>query len=393
MSYPTEDPTFIMKKWSGLPLPASGLVIKGSYGFSSMMPTGAVYFPNGISCAVTYTVTPADLEDYKLQITKVTQKPKAQASAETDLVFKNKTLTFEVEATVGPKEMADKVTWETPDIGSSAKTEKSSGDKKKGIAKLKVTYKGLPENNSDFGTKTLKAKCEDIEKEDTKDVRIFFSRDGKDHPGEDSGKTRNWFHYWKQGGASAAVPQLDQFEFMSKTIGGGYNPANKKLEVDATAIDSIPARSETVTGCSHTPGTYSYTFNRESVKDIQAVAAIVAHELMHKQLFEGSTTENDRDGDAIGEIAEKSVLPVTCYFSKNEYPDKPSCSNTYQLSADLFFGSRGDLKGAKKKKEWDSADKQLKEFGDNEIKAIHAEQSRSCDTSKDWAFPGSQAGK
>ncbi len=48
-----------------------------------------------------------------------------------------------------------------------------------------VTYKKLPEGNDDFGSKTITASIPDMELSDSKDFRVFFERDGTDHP--DSG--------------------------------------------------------------------------------------------------------------------------------------------------------------------------------------------------------------
>ena len=98
-------------------------------------------------------------------------------------------------AEVTPAEMEEQVEWTLEGIGD-AEIEISP---EKG-ATVEIRVKGLPENNEDFGEKTLTARIPGDSDETT--LKIFFWPTAMNHPGEGNGETPNWFHYWSQTSAA-----------------------------------------------------------------------------------------------------------------------------------------------------------------------------------------------
>lgn len=94
-------------------------------------------------------------------------------------------VSFEVDAIGGST-----LTWDGAGDGSATTI---AGDKVEAVA----TFTGLPANNSDFGTKTVKLKL-DGAVVDTRTCEVFFPRDEKNHPNPGQGTTPNWFFYWLQ---------------------------------------------------------------------------------------------------------------------------------------------------------------------------------------------------
>jgi hypothetical protein len=103
-------------------------------------------------------------------------------------------LEFTLTADVTPASLADEVTWTLPDLQGSTRETLPPGAKGRTI---KVTYTNLPKNNSDFGSKTIKAvvKKDQCEGQAQKEIRFFFPAFAKNNPG---GIDPNWFYYWKQ---------------------------------------------------------------------------------------------------------------------------------------------------------------------------------------------------
>jgi hypothetical protein len=385
VTWHTMDPTWAVANLSGRPLPATGLTIHGTYSFSSPFPLPSVYIPAGVQCTVDYTYTPAGQEDPELVVTKLEQQG-ATAGAKTDFVFHNGKLVVLAEATVKPKDLVDSVEWEVPAIGSGAEPAvKKSVNRAKGIAKVRVTYAGLPADNDGFGEKTIRAFVTDPALNAARTFRVFFKRDGKDHPettGKSGAKTPNWYHYWSQGPA----PGLSDFEYVAGEDGGAYDPNTGERRIGADAVRPIPALDLSLS--SRTGGTAAVS--RERREGLAAVATIVAHENMHKHLFEGvppGTIEEDSPtpvpgdtyipGDRVGPLDESGTPPST----------DPGLRNTYGLAVSHFYPDpRNQPSRAQKRKYQD----QLDGFGDNEIKAIFAEKQAKWDASRDWAFPGSQ---
>lgn len=365
------------------PLPSSGLTLSGSIDniYASFYGIDDLYVD------FNWTLAPASQQEGSLEITKLKQLSLAQTGSETDFVFHNGRLVLSAEATVSPPELADQIEWDVPTIGSDDdRTVKITSNPLTGVSALLVTYKKLPESNDDFGSKTLTAKIADAGVSDAKDFRVFFDRDATDHPDSQSGsvKSANWYYYWSQG----PVPQLENFTYENTDKGGYYDWTTGKMTIGKTAASrAFGPMNQPLTDTK--TGTHSCTLVRDRVEGIQAVAAIIAHELRHKYLVE-KVVARDQDGDMVRYEEEEAVEPWTNY----EDP------NTYGLTVEMFYGdTQSYIDGGKtrrqrrqRKSEIDTATEQLAGVGDNEIKAIFAEKNRECDSAKDWAWPGSQSG-
>jgi hypothetical protein len=73
-----------------------------------------------------------------------------------------------------------------------------------------VAFSGLPEHYWHFGTK-FAAVYLDGERQDTERYEVFFPRDKKNHPGDDSGTTPNWYYYWMQTIEPATVGGVERY--------------------------------------------------------------------------------------------------------------------------------------------------------------------------------------
>jgi len=59
-----------------------------------------------------------------------------------------------------------------------------------------ATFTGLPQNNTDFGSKTVRLKYDGNEVANAQ-FEVFFMRDETNHPGNGAGNDPNWFYYWR----------------------------------------------------------------------------------------------------------------------------------------------------------------------------------------------------
>ena len=122
-------------------------------------------------------------------------------------------LEMEFEARVNLSQYEDQVQWIIPEIeGSTCVLEPASAQG----GKIKVTYKGLPEDNGQFGLKTIQAvvNAEGCRAEDSRQVKVFYSRDAKNNP---DGRYPNWFYYWKQTPAARPRGQMVNIEYGGST--------------------------------------------------------------------------------------------------------------------------------------------------------------------------------
>jgi hypothetical protein len=128
-------------------------------------------------------------------------------------------LEFTLTADVTPGALADEVVWTLPDVQGSTRTVTPANAKGRTV---KVTYTGLPKNNSDFGTKKVvatvtKGKCSG---EANKDLRFFFPALAKNNPG---GKEPNWFYYWKQTSACVGPARFGGDSMKCEVGAGGHD--------------------------------------------------------------------------------------------------------------------------------------------------------------------------
>jgi len=341
--------------------------------------------PGGTNTAISWRLGRAP---GKVHITKVEQKEGPRTADPRQVVFSSGTLTVVAEAQVSPPERARELKWEAPDIGE-VKGKVQSRVVEPGHVRAEITYAKLPAQNASFGSKDVKARLSD--QTDQKSFEVFFERDGKDHPagqGQDAG-TPNWFFYWKQG----AVPELDRFEFTEDPVmGGGYSLENKRLCVTQSSPDTFPAQDVNLRT---KDGAHSYHLVREKVKGIQAVAAVVRHELKHKELFDqvqwpgGKDPYWKRDGTVDPDIHpgndydEDSVPDGVETGSGSPWLDPFQACTYANFTIGLFFPDPKDAP--------DTQAKQVELKGDNELLAIVAERKRVCREDQDWAFPGTKA--
>ncbi|MCX6849229.1 MAG: hypothetical protein NTY98_09945 [Verrucomicrobia bacterium] len=93
--------------------------------------------------------------------------------------------TFDVDA-IGSSVLS----WPTANTGGKASV---SGE----YLTATAIFTGLPQNNSDFGLKTVRLKFDGNEVVNTQ-FEVFFKRDATNHPGTGAGNDPNWFYYWGQ---------------------------------------------------------------------------------------------------------------------------------------------------------------------------------------------------
>ncbi len=128
-------------------------------------------------------------------------------------------LEFTLAADVTPAALADEVAWTIPQLAGSTLTITPANSRGRTI---KVTYTGLPKNNSDFGVKKigaaiLKGRCLG---EATKELRFFFPALAKNNPG---GSEPNWFYFWKQTSACVGPARFGGDSVKCESGAGGHD--------------------------------------------------------------------------------------------------------------------------------------------------------------------------
>ncbi|WP_221391056.1 hypothetical protein [Dyadobacter sp. NIV53] len=222
-------------------------------------------------------------------------------------------LDIEFQATVSPNidvvrnHFAGKIKFEIGAIGTSALTWDQPG----GIAvysgtsfKAKATYTGLPNNNSDFGEKTLKMVIQDCNSMDiTNKNKVFFTKDATNNT---LGIEPNWFYYWNQ-----FIPHERIATLIYDSGLGGYAVTNPITRV--TKISSLSSGHNDETG--H--------------RGLHTFYETVAHESHHIVLWEGwwgiggsPIAANDTDNDT--------------------YPDNWESSNADAISFGFIVGVNDD---------------------------------------------------
>ncbi|OPX93354.1 MAG: hypothetical protein A4E58_03038 [Syntrophorhabdus sp. PtaB.Bin006] len=112
-------------------------------------------------------------------------------------------------AKVVPAQYESDVAWSVPELEGSTMNPKPEALRG---SQLDISYTKLPESYTAFGPKKVKAtlKVGSCIAEDTRDIKVFYSRDGKNNP---EGKFYNWFYYWKQTPPARPQGQLVNIEF------------------------------------------------------------------------------------------------------------------------------------------------------------------------------------
>jgi hypothetical protein len=134
-----------------------------------------------------------------------------------------------------------------------------------------VTFVGLPQNNSDFGSKYAYLARDGTAMIATP-YEVFFPRDGKNHPGTGQFTTPNWFYYWQQLAPAANVvyggehPEFVRAEVKAGTKWSYAVPQNK---TEITMYDHVV----TIPGQSHGVG--------KSMSGVDRFIGTLIHELKH----------------------------------------------------------------------------------------------------------------
>ncbi len=134
-------------------------------------------------------------------------------------------VTIEAEAVAEadfPPELLEEITWSAPEKTGSHVTYEPETRKGK---KIKITYEGLPEKNSDFGPTAITASVNVGSKcgvaSDKREVLLFFPRDEKNNP---AGDVPNYYYYWLQTPAGFGQVNKQDVFFKNRELECGENP-------------------------------------------------------------------------------------------------------------------------------------------------------------------------
>ncbi|HEY3439676.1 MAG TPA: hypothetical protein VGK29_02945 [Paludibaculum sp.] len=317
----------------------------------------------------------------RLEITKLEQQGGPKTGNPEQMVYENGVLRLQAEATVTPASEAASVRWNAPAIGEVQPVVQSAV-RAGGMISATITWRGMPARNSDFGGKTLKATLQDCVAE--RRFQVFFDRDGTGNP-QSRGSTSpqpNWYVYWKQG----PVPELDRFGYSNDpSMAAGYSPTANTLTVTGEAPGVIPGLNVQLRT---KDGSKTYHLIRERCEGIRAVAAIVRHELRHKELHEMNGADYDFDA-VVDAVEEKSSDPWLDIFQPNTYSNFDV--NLFYSDLDKWLSEGNQAQRDARKAQVEDHRGQLRVKGDNELLAIIAEGRKKANEKEDWAFPGSQA--
>ncbi len=286
-----------------------------------------------------------DMRSVELMIVSPEDKSRHVFSDEYLLSEHSNKLTLELEAKTVPERYADSVEWTIPEIEASNRTitPASTSSTPKG-RKFTVVYKGLPEDNNEFGRKTVKAtlKVNSCKIEKAREVRFFYPRDEKNNP---EGKYPNWFYYWRQTPAARPFGQNVRIEYQCEGIPseeckcvhrgviGQYNPyysgyktiniCNLKTNTwdPDTFYVKLPAVKRSIPSTLSGRTFFSYTY-------IDTFAVDVMHEFTHFNNFhtfwpQGWKENEDKDEDDIPDRLEKGMA------------FRPDMKQTYWREVDL----------------------------------------------------------
>ena len=233
-------------------------------------------------------------------------------------------LEMEFEARVTPSEYEQQVQWIIPEIdGSTCVLDPASAQG----GKIKVTYKGLPDDNGQFGLKTIQAVVSvgGCRAEDSRQVKVFYPRDARNNP---DGRYPNWFYYWKQTPAAKPRGQLVNIEYGGSTYDQCADPACPAQFTPGAGHATIHVCDLSRLGPDfqnrfpvlslQSP----YHLGWEISRHIDTFAKAVIHEFVHWQCYHnfryGKTIEQmkaaDTDRDGLPDTAEPQF-----HFDPNAY--------------------------------------------------------------------------
>lgn len=262
-----------------------------------------------------------------------------------------------------PAERA-KFTFEVDPIGSSTLTWDRPGGKATvsgDFITATATFTGLPENNTDFGLKKARVK-HDGNNAGEAEFEVFFPKNEKNHPGDGSGVTPNWFYYWKNGEV-CGIPPTAVYDATTPGLYGYVRPGTDTI---LRLGKAAPGKNDGPYTLSST--TYGSITNTGQGKGIQCVAETVAHELHHLTLHDRSWQGwfwTDSDSDGVDNSDEPTLDGIT---------SDPSNPDTYDSATFFSYPSYAT-------------------YGDDEVRCRKIELTPGITVypKRDWANPGCQS--
>jgi len=228
----------------------------------------------------------------------------------------------------------------------------------------KAIYTGLPTNNSAFGEKTATYTISGLGCQGQGKAKVFFKAEAKNHPGEGSGSTPNWYYYWSQTGAGAGY---------TNSYGGSHPYYAGEMKYSSTEkrwVCIIYDGGTYITTRHNARTGTNYTY-----RSINRFAFTVRHEEKHRQQFiqmwgDGGGSENspyngiyDTDHDLMHDDIEATLAPGRPYSN--------TLFRTYLDEWNYGIGFKDSEDACMWEQQWP---------GQNEYDAV------------DWARPGRQYG-
>ncbi|MEN6644402.1 MAG: PKD domain-containing protein [Armatimonadia bacterium] len=226
--------------------------------------------------------------------------------------------------------------WAPFSVGSSILTTLPASARGEAI---ELRFERLPENNSDFGAKTLTLSHPLVASSTSKTFKIFFPADGLNHPGQNPNPvawTPNWYYYWRQG----VVTDLTHFTYDRFVATGLYDPATGFLKVgDGAAGANSPTWKATNSDTGE-----QWQVGGDGV-GVDCCAEVCAHELKHKENdLNNIGVDSDEDGlsDDYELAAGYNLNPNKrdTYGMGQQFKDKP---NYTRFGDDEFLAHRAEF--------------------------------------------------
>jgi hypothetical protein len=235
---------------------------------------------------------------------------------------------------------------------------------------LKIIFRGLPVNNSEFGPKYVKAKLPQYSLADSEMVKIFYPKDDLNHPFINLNSNPNWFFYWKNGDVIHRMMNV-AFDGLINSP-GLYDSGKDTVFIGWNSAMLIP---------SYQINNFPHTFIEAGGIDL--CATTISHEQYHQEINNNwrppngiwhirygphpmwnpniPPNLNDIDGDRLPNAYEDSISNALGFFRLN-----PDSADTYNV--DGRFPGHG-----------------YRAYGDDELMARYLSDGQSGIDSLDWS--------
>jgi len=229
---------------------------------------------------------------------------------------------IDLEVEILPEETAieshfeNKIRWTiTPPAGSTASWENGGSSEGKLVYdsesktwKEKLTLTTLPANNNQFGRRATNVQFTDdvIGETFPAPVDLFYFRDLKNHPGEGSGQTPNWYFYRSQTDANF----------------GDHEYGGSKPDAAGEHFYQGPDAGKILIYEGAKNGGNGYFSQFQSRQNIDAFATVAIHELKHHTDWEANWDPYDPAQDLDVDIVKDSVESTYTTFNGHEGYDK-----------------------------------------------------------------------